>query len=43
LFMFTLKNRKNTTNKHEIFIFYRKAEPMPEAPAVLFPTVDMLS
>jgi hypothetical protein len=37
------KNRTNTTNKRESFILYPEVGPVPEAPAVLFPTVNMLS
>jgi hypothetical protein len=37
------KNRKNTTSKCESSRLYPEAEPVPEAPVVPFPTVDMLS
>jgi hypothetical protein len=37
------KNRTNTTNKYESFRLYPKAGPVPEAPALPFPTVDMLN
>jgi hypothetical protein len=37
------KNRTNTTNKRESFRLYLEAEPVPEAPAVPFATIDMLN
>jgi hypothetical protein len=37
------KNRINTINKCESFKLYLEAGPVPEAPAVPFPTVDMLN
>jgi hypothetical protein len=45
LFVFTLnlyKNRMNTTNKSKSFKLYPEPGPVPEAPAVPFPIVDML-
>jgi hypothetical protein len=46
LFVFTLnlyKNMTNIINKRESFRLYPEIGSVPEAPAVLFPTVDMLS